>query len=294
MVQTQLTDVARPRVTARQRRRRMQAALLYLTLGLGSVAFLAPLAWMLGTSLMTSADTLKYPPVWISRPPAWENYPTLFARFPFGRYLFNSLLVSTLSILGTLLSCSLAAYGFARLRMPGRDLIFVLLLSTLMLPQIVLVIPQFVLFQRLQWINTYYPLVVPAFFGNAFYIFLLRQFFVTLPRDLEDAARIDGASYLQIYARIILPLSGPALLAVALFTFVATWNDFLGPLIYLSDGDMYTVSVALRYLEGGVRSRPEHHLLMAAATLSVIPCALLFLLAQRWFIQGTVVTGSKG
>jgi multiple sugar transport system permease protein/sn-glycerol 3-phosphate transport system permease protein len=294
MVGTRASQAVAPRRATQRRWQVLRAALAYLVLGLGSLAFLVPLAWMLGTSLMTSADTLKYPPVWISRPPAWENYPTLFERFPFWRYTLNSFFVTLMTIAGTLLSCSLAAYGFARLRMPGRDAIFVVLLSTLMLPAIVLVIPQFVLFQRLQWINTYYPLIVPAFFGNAFYIFLLRQFFLTLPRDLEDAARIDGASYLQIYARIILPLSGPALLAVALFSFVATWNDFLGPLIYLSDAELYTVPVALRYLEGGVRSRPEHHLLMAAATLAVLPCVLVFLLAQRWFIQGTVITGSKG
>jgi len=163
-----------------------------------------------------------------------------------------------------------------------------------MLPGIVLVIPQFVLFQRLQWINTYYPLVVPSFFGSAFSIFLLRQFFLTIPRDLEDAARIDGASYLRTFAQIVLPLAGPALVAVALYSFVSTWNDFITPLIYLSDRELFTLPVALRYLQGGVRSRPEHHLLMAGATLAMLPCVLLFLAAQRWFIQGTVITGVKG
>jgi multiple sugar transport system permease protein/sn-glycerol 3-phosphate transport system permease protein len=278
----------------RRARTRLKAIVSYAILGLGAVLFLTPLVWQVSTALKTSADTIKYPPVWIPLPPQWQNFATLFDRFPFGRYALNSLFITTLVVLGTLLSSSLAAYGFARLRMPGRDLIFLVLLSTLMLPGIVLVIPQFVLFQRLQWIDTYFPLIVPSFFGNAFYIFLLRQFFLTIPRDLEDAARIDGAGYLRIYAQIALPLAWPALLAVALYTFVGTWNDFLGPLIYLSHQEKFTVSVALRYLQGGMRSRPEHHLMMAAATLSIIPCIALFLAAQRWFIQGTVITGSKG
>jgi multiple sugar transport system permease protein/sn-glycerol 3-phosphate transport system permease protein len=273
---------------------RLKAALSYILLGTGSLLFLAPLFWQVTTSLKTSADTMKYPPVWLPLPPQWQNYAELFERFPFWRYAANSMFVTTLVIIGTVLSSSLAAYGFARLRMPGRDLIFLVLLSTLMLPGIVLVIPQFVLFQRLQWINTYNPLIVPAFFGSPFSIFLLRQFFLTIPRDLEDAARIDGAGYLRIYAQIMLPLAGPALVAVAIYSFIGTWNDFFTPLIYLSDEDKYTVSVALRYLAGSVRSRPENHLLMAATTLSIIPCILVFLAAQRWFIQGTVITGSKG
>jgi len=277
-----------------RRRVRPTAILSYLLLGAGSLLMLAPLFWQLTTSLKTSADTVRYPPVLLPIPPQWGNYVELFERFPFWQYLWNSTLVTTLVIVGTLISSSLAAYGFARLRMPGRDLIFMLLLSSLMLPGIVLVIPQFVLFQRLQWINTYYPLVVPSFFGSAFSIFLLRQFFLTIPRDLEDAARIDGASYLRTFAQIVLPLAGPALVAVALYSFVSTWNDFITPLIYLSDRELFTLPVALRYLQGGVRSRPEHHLLMAGATLAMLPCVLLFLAAQRWFIQGTVITGVKG
>jgi multiple sugar transport system permease protein/sn-glycerol 3-phosphate transport system permease protein len=277
-----------------RRRRQLGRVLSYLVLGIVSLFMLVPLFWQLATSLKTSADTMRYPPVLISTPPQWENYLTLFERFPVWQYLWNSTLVTSLVIVGTLLSSALAAYGFARLRMPGRDLIFLLLLSTLMLPSIVLIIPQFVLFQRFQWINTYYPLVVPSFFGSAFSIFLLRQFFLTIPRDLEDAARIDGAGYLRTFAFIIVPLAGPALIAVALYTFVSTWNDFLTPLIYLSDRELYTLPVALRYLQGGIRSRPEYHLLMAGATLAILPCILLFLFAQRWFIQGTVITGVKG
>ncbi|MDQ3248568.1 MAG: carbohydrate ABC transporter permease [Chloroflexota bacterium] len=266
----------------------------YLVLVAGSLLFLTPLFWMVSTSLKTSDETLRYPPLWWPTSPAWQNYPTLFERFPYWQFFANSVFVTGSVIVGTLLSCSLAAYGFARLRMPGKDFIFLLLLSTLMLPGIVLVIPQFVLFHRFGWVNTFRPLIIPAFFGNVFYIFLLRQFFMTVPRELEDAARIDGASYLRIWAQIMLPLARPALLAVALYTFVASWNDFLTPLLYLSDREQYTVAVALNFLAGGIRSRPEHHLLMAAATLSIVPCLLLFLVAQRWFIQGTVITGVKG
>jgi len=268
--------------------------LSYFVLTVGSLLFLLPLFWMVSTSLKTSADTLRYPPVWFPVPLQWENYGTLFARFPYWQFLVNSLIVTSSVIVGTLLSCSLAAYGFARLRMPGKDLIFLVLLSTLMLPGVVLIIPQFVLFHRFGWINSFRPLIIPAFFGNVFYIFLLRQFFMTIPRELEEAARMDGASYLRIWAQIMTPLALPALIAVALYSFVGSWNDFFSPLLYLSDPEQYTVAVALNFLAGGVRSRPEHHLLMAAATLATIPCLLVFLAAQRWFMQGTVITGVKG
>ncbi len=278
----------------RRKQETNQHIIAYLVLLIGSIAFLFPLFWQVTTSLKTSEQTMLYPPLWWPASPQWQNYATLFERFPFWRYAGNSVFITSSVILGTLLSNSLAAYGFARLRMPGKDLIFMLLLSTLMLPGIVLVIPQFVLFHRLHWVDTFNPLIIPAFFGNAFYIFLLRQFFLTIPRELEEAARIDGAGYLRIYAQIMLPMALPALIAVAIYTFIGSWNDFFGPLIYLSDQEKYTVAVALRYLAGGVRSRPENHLLMAAATLSVIPCVAVFLAAQRWFMQGTVVTGVKG
>lgn len=281
-----------------RRNRQVQSRLVrlasYAILITGCIVFLIPLFWQVTTSLKTSPDAMRWPPVWIPLPPQWQNYTEVFGRFPFWIYAGNSLFISVMVIVGTITSSSLAAYGFARLRMPGRDAIFVLLLATLMLPGIVLVIPQFVMFQRLQWINTFNPLIIPAFFGSPFFIFLLRQFFLTVPRDLEDAARMDGASYLRIWGQIMLPLAGPALIAVAIYSFVGTWNDFLGPLIYLSDQEKYTVAVALRYLQGGMRSRPEYHLLMAAATLSILPCILLFFVAQRWFMQGQVFTGVKG
>lgn len=272
----------------------LKRGLSYLALTVGSVVFLFPLFWQLTTSLKTTPDTMRYPPVWLPWPPQFQNYLALADRFPFLLFLRNSVFISAMVIIGTVLSNSLAAYGFARLRMPGRDAIFVVLLSTLMLPGIVTLIPQFLVYHRLHWVNTYYPLIVPAFFGSALYIFMLRQFFLTIPLELEDAARIDGAAYLRTYAQIILPLAKPALFTVAILTFIGAWNDFFGPLIYLSDTEKYTVAVALRYLQGSVRTRPEHNLLMAGATVSIIPCLVVFLLAQRYFIQGVVVTGVKG
>ncbi len=277
-----------------RRRRALVVIASYLLLTIGSVVFLFPLFWQVTTSLKTTPDTLRYPPVWIPWPPQWGNYLELAQRFPFVLFLRNSVYITAMVIVGTLVSNSLAAYGFARLRMPGRDALFVLLLSTLMLPGIVTLIPQFLVYHRLHWVNTYNPLIVPAFFGSALYMFLLRQFFLTIPLELEDAARIDGAGYLRTYAQIILPLAKPALLTVAIFTFIGAWNDFFGPLIYLSDTEKYTVAVALRYLQGSVRTRPEHNLLMAGATVSIIPCLVVFLLAQRYFMQGVVVTGVKG
>ncbi len=275
-------------------RARLQTILSYFVLVSGSLLFLIPLYWQVSTSLKTPEETMLFPPRWIPAVPQWQNYIELMDRFPYLLYVRNSLTISLLVIFGTVFSNSLAAYGFSRLRMPGRDIIFMILLSTLMLPGVVLIIPQFILFQRLHWTNTFYPLIVPSFFGNAFYLFLMRQFFLGIPRELEDAARIDGASYFRIYSQIILPLSKPVLITVALFAFVSTWNDFFGPLIYLSDDSKYTLAVALRYLQGSVRSRPENHLLMAAATLSALPCVIAFFAAQRQFIQGTVMTGIKG
>ena len=273
--------------------RRMGVLLSYLVLGLGSMFFLFPLYWQLSTSLKTWQDAQRYPPLWLPWPPQWSNYAELVQRFPFALYLRNSAFIVTLVILGVLLSSSLAAYGFARLRMPGRDTIFLILLSTLMLPGAVLIIPQFVLFQSLHWVNTYKPLIVPSFFGNPFSIFLLRQFLLSIPVDLEDAARIDGAGYLRTYAQIILPLARPALLAVAIYTFLGTWNDFVGPLLYIKSPDLFTVSIGLAGFRSIMRSRWD--LLIAASTAMTVPVIALFFAAQRYFFEsgGITLTGLK-
>ncbi len=289
---------ARPTGTARFRgkhfRQHARAIISYLLLCAVSAVILIPLFWMLSTSLKKQMDVYIFPPVWIPRPPQWGNYLTVLTNFNFPLYALNTAFITVSVIVGTLISCSMAGYGFARLRAPGRNLIFLILLATMMLPYTVVMIPVFVLFKDLRWLDTFKPLIVPAFFGNVFYIFLLRQFFMTISSELEDAARIDGCSSLQIYYRIMLPLAQPALLAVAVFTFVDAWNDFMGPLIYLSSEGKRTIALALAFYQGSTRVGPQLHLLMAASFMAVAPCIIVFYFAQRHFIQGIVFTGVKG
>jgi ABC-type glycerol-3-phosphate transport system permease component len=260
-------------------------------LSLGAIVFLLPLFWMLSSSLKPEWQVLANPPVWIPNPPRWENYREALTYLPFGRYAVNTLIISLGAIVGHVLSCTIVAYGFARLRAPGKDFFFLLLLSTLMLPYPVTMVPLFVLFNALGWINTFLPLIIPTFFGNAFYIFLLRQFFLTLPPDLEDAARIDGANTLQVLRHVILPISMPALATVVIFTFQASWNDFLQPLIYLQDQSRYTLTLGLNFFRGSFQVRWSY--LMAASLVVVLPVVIVFFLAQRLFIRGIAMTGMK-
>ncbi len=224
---------------------------------------------------------------------AWRNFAAAVQAIPFGRYTLNTLILCLLTVIGTTLSNSLVAYGFARIEWPGRDLYFALTLATMMVPFPVTMISLYALFKNLNWIGTWLPLWVPSFFGGAFNIFLLRQFYMSIPKDLTEAARIDGCSEFQIYWRIILPLSKPALAVVALFQFMATWNDFMGPLLYLNDQNKFTLSLGLQFFQsqsGGT----EWHLLMAASTLMLLPILVLFFFTQKQFIQGIVTTGIKG
>jgi multiple sugar transport system permease protein len=266
--------------------------LAYVGLCLAAAVFLLPLFWMISSSLKPEWQVLANPPVWLPNPPRWENYREALTYLPFGRYALNTLFITFWAIVGHVLSCTLVAYAFARLRAPGKGLMFLLVLSTLMLPYPVTMVPLFALFNRLGWINTFLPLIVPAFFGNAFYIFLLRQYFLTLPPELEDAARIDGANFLQILWRVILPISMPALATVVIFTFQATWNDFLQPLIYLQDQSHYTLTLGLNFFRGSFQVNWAY--LMAASLAVVLPVVLVFFVAQRLFIQGIAMTGMKG
>jgi multiple sugar transport system permease protein len=266
--------------------------LAYVILCLAAAIFLLPLFWMISSSLKPEWQVLANPPVWLPSPPRWENYREALTYLPFGRYALNTLIISLGAIVGHLLSCTLVAYAFARLRAPGKNFMFLLVLSTLMLPYPVTMVPLFALFNALGWINTFWPLIVPAFFGNAFYIFLLRQYFLTLPPELEDAARMDGANFLQVLWRVILPISTPALATVVIFTFQATWNDFLQPLIYLQDQSHYTLTLGLNFFRGSFQVNWAY--LMAASLVVVLPVALVFFLAQRLFIQGIAMTGMKG
>lgn len=257
-----------------------------------ALLFLIPFLWMISSSLKPNYQIFEVPPRWIPNPPRWENYSEALTILPFGRYVVNTALITLLTIIGHLLSCTIIAYAFARLRAPGRDAIFVVMLATMMLPYPVTMVPLYVLFQRLGWIDTIYPLVVPAFLGSPFYIFLLRQFFKTIPRDYEDAAYMDGANLLQILFRIMLPLAAPALATVAIFSFQAAWNDFLAPLIYLQKPDLYTVTLGLQFFRSTYTTNWAY--LMAASLVTTLPVVVIFFLAQRYFVEGITLGGVKG
>jgi len=270
--------------------------MMYLMLGLLSVLFLLPFVWMVSVSVHDLGGVFAEPFRWIPENFHWENYASATSLLPFWRYAANTIVITVLVLCGTLLSSSLVAYGFSRLRFRGRDALFALCLSTMMLPGQVTMIPLYMLFARLGWINTFLPLIVPAFFGAPFYIFLLRQFFLTIPREYDEAALLDGASRLRIYWKIILPLARPALVTVALFTFVGTWNDFFGPLIYLNSPDLATLTLGLNMLKAQVvgTGATQWHLLMAGAVLIMLPNLIIFFVAQRHFVKGIAMGGLRG
>jgi len=267
--------------------------LLFCCLLFSAVAFLAPMLWMLSTSLKPLNETMTLPPVWIPSEIQWRNYPDAIAAMGhFWRYAGNSLFLAVMTVIGTVTSSALAAYGFSRIEWKGRDKVFVILFATMMIPFPVVMVPLYSLFKSLGWIGTFKPLWAPAFLAGAFNVFLLRQFFLTLPKDMAEAARIDGCNELQIFWHIILPLSKPALLVVAIFQFMATWNDFLGPLIYLTEQKDFTLALGLQSFQSK-QGGTEWHQLMAASPLVVLPVIVLFFFTQRTFIEGIAATGSK-
>jgi len=281
------------RVGSSRRNKRLGRAVVWFLLCAGALLMTLPFLWMVSTSLKETSQIWVFPPQWIPNPVVWQNYVEALTILPFGRYALNTLMITVATTLGVVLTSSLCAYGFARLQFPGRDLIFMIVLTAIMIPYAVLLIPQYIMFRYLGWIDTYLPLWVPVWFGGgAFNIFLLRQFFRTIPAELSDAARIDGASELGIYWRIIMPLAGPALTAVAIFTVLNTWNDFLGPLVYISSQDKFTLALGLAQFRGLYATQWQY--LMAASTVVVVPTLVLFFMAQRYFIQGVVLTGLKG
>ncbi len=269
---------------------RLLAVALLLVFG---AAFLLPFAWMVSTSLKPLNETMVLPPRWLPSEPQWQNYPeAMRAMGPFWLYARNSLLLAVLNVVGTVASSALVAYGFSRIEWRGRDSLFLLLLATMMIPFPVVMVPVYTLFRDLGWIGSFKPLWVPSFLAGAFNVFLLRQFFLSIPRDLSEAARIDGCSEFRIFWQIILPLAKPALLTVALFQFMATWNDFLGPLIFLVRQDQFTLALGLQNFQS-VQGGTAWHYLMAASTLVVLPVLVLFFLTQRTFIRGISTTGLK-
>jgi multiple sugar transport system permease protein len=264
--------------------------LLYLVMILIAIGFLAPLVWMISSSLKPEADVLTVPPSFWPAHPQWSNYSKVFDIIP--RYFFNSVKLAVYNVVGILITSSLAGFAFARLKFAGRNVFFSALLSTAIIPGIIYLIPQYIIFSKIGWVDTHYPLWVPRVFTPVFATFLMRQSFMTLPQDLEDAGRIDGASTFTIYLKVMLPQTKPAMAAIGVFTFLDSWNDIFGPIIYLNSPNLETLPVAMAEFQGQYFSQIS--LLMAAATISVIPVLLLYLLTQRFFIQGITMTGLRG
>jgi multiple sugar transport system permease protein len=288
----------RPNILRRRSTRELGVkAIAYLLAIILGLLFLGPFLFALSGSLMTPAELYVVPPRWIPSQLMWQNYAEIWSLLPFTLYIRNTLTITLLAMLGQLATGSLVAYGFARFRFPGRNAIFIILLGTMAVPGEVTTIPQFLLFKSLGWTNTFLPLIVPSFFGGgAFSVFLLRQFFLTLPRDLDDAATIDGAGTFRILVQLLLPLSKPALATVAILAFVYHWNDFFTPLIYLDSRELYTVSLGLNYFkaEPTAGGPPMAHLLMGASIVVTVPVIIDFFSLQRYFVQGIVMSGIKG
>lgn len=265
--------------------------LTHVVLSAVGLLFLFPFYWLVSTALKPDTQIFQLPPVWFPHPLMWQNFPKALTDIPFLLYTFNTLKICFCSVTGTLLASSLVAYSLAKIKWPGRDLVFWSLVATMILPSQVTMIPTFMIFKTFGWIGTVLPLTVPPFLGGAFNIFLLRQFFMTIPNELSDAARIDGCSEFGIYWRIVMPLAKTGLVTVGLFTFIGAWNDFLGPLLYLNDDRSYTLSIGLQKFVS--QHGAEWGKLMAASTVMALPIIVIFFFAQKTFVSGVVLTGSK-
>lgn len=264
----------------------------YAALFIGAGVVMAPFLWMISTALKDPANVFLDPPQWIPNPARFGNFAEAFGKMPFPLYLLNTCKITFTCLVLQVLSASIVAFGFARMRFPGRKLLFMVLLATMMLPAQVTMIPVFKIWATLGLYNTFVPLTLPAAFGSAFFIFLLRQYFSTIPLEMDEAARIDGANTFQIWWKVLLPQTKPALVTVAIFSFMAHWNDFLGPLLYLSDPNKRTLALALWAFQG--EHATQWHLLMAASAVVMLPLLILFFAAQKYFIQGVVISGVKG
>lgn len=278
----------------KSRKWRSQAGtlLLHLSMILLGITFLMPLAWVVSTSLKLPGQVFVTPIEWIPTEPKWDNYIEVFRRLPFHLFIRNSFFVSIMGTLGILFSSLTVAFGLSRLRWPGRDLLFTVLLVTMMLPGVVTMIPVFIIFKEIGWVGTFYPLWVPAWLGGAFYIFLMRQYMMTLPIELDEAAKIDGASNFRLLWQVIAPLCGPAIITITIFAFLHHYNAFMEPLIYISDNEMFTLPLGLLWFKG--RFGNFWHLVMAASMITILPVILLFFFAQRYFIEGAQFTGLAG
>lgn len=272
----------------------LNAVLRHLVLIAVTAVFMLPFFWMLSVALKSKSQVFARPIQWWPDPTHWENFATAatYQYFPYFRMLWNSVYYSGLVTIGTVLSCAAVGYGFARLRFPGRNILFAITLATMMIPPIVTFIPTYVVFAKLGLIGSYFPLIFPKFLGDAFFIFMMRQFFLTIPRDLSDAARIDGAGEYRIFFEIMLPLVRPALIVVAVFTLLYTWHDFFGPLIYLQDRNQFPLSLGLFAFRS--QRAVEWSLIMVAAILTTLPLIIVFMFTQRYFMRGIATTGLKG
>ena len=273
------------------KRKTVDSVLVYAALAIGSVFFVAPFLWMVSSSLKMNDDIFLFPPRWIPSELHWENYTNALTFIPFFQYLFNTLLVASGNVIGNVLSASLVAYSFSRIAWRGRDACFYIMLGTMLLPPQVTMIPIFVIFRTFRLIDTYAPLILPAFLGTPFFVFLLRQFFKSIPEALSEAARIDGCSEWQIYSRIVMPLSVTGLVTVIVFSFLWSWVDYLNPLIYIQSPDKFTLSLGLQQFQSS--HALEWGMLMAASTLMVLPVIVLFFVTQRVFVGGIMAGGLK-
>ncbi|MDR0561261.1 MAG: carbohydrate ABC transporter permease [Spirochaetaceae bacterium] len=267
-------------------------AILFLFLMLLSFLFLVPLFWLLTCSFKQPAELFAVPVQWLPKKFGFENYIRMFNYFPFLRYLKNTLIIVFCNIIGSTASSAVVAYGFSRLRWKGRDTVFVLVLVTMILPFQAVMVPLFMLFQQIGWIGTFLPLTLTCFFGNPFYIFLMRQFFLSLPEELNEAARIDGSGEFRTFFQIAIPLSSPVLATVAIFSFLRSWNDFIGPLIFLANDKLYTLAIGAQLIRS--RLQPNWEILMPLGVIMVIPVLIIFFLMQKYFIEGISMSGIKG
>ncbi len=289
MAQAAVTDRRWRKVTALLSRIALYALVVIL-----SFFFALPLLWMISTSIKTDPQVYHVPPVWIPNPVRLLNYPEALAIEPFGLYFVNTMRYALPTVLGTVASSLLVAYSFAKIRWWGRDVIFFACIATMMIPYQVIMIPLYILFTKIGWVNSYKPLVVPAFLGNAYYIFMLRQFLLTIPEELSDAARVDGCNRFAVLWRILAPLCRPALAVVALFQFMGAWNDYLGPLIYLNRQELYPLALGLQQMRSSFATYPlQWPYIMAASTMIAAPVILLFFFTQRTFVEGITITGIK-
>lgn len=268
---------------------KIKSLCLYVLLFTVSILLLGPLLWMFSTSLKSMQEIVSFPPTIIPEKVQWHNYIDAINSFPFFKYMGNTFFITILVMIGTILSNSFIAYGFSKIDFPFKNLFFSLVLSTMMIPSFITMIPQYIVFSKIGWVGTYLPLIVPSFFGNAFHIFLLRQFYLSISNELIDAAKVDGANHFYIWFKLMLPLTKPALITIGILSFNGTWNDFIGPLLYIHDEAKYTLQIGLQVFQN--QSTTQWNLLMASAFLTLVPTILLFFFAQKYFIKGMDLTG---